>query len=197
MAHCTVRYLFEDDIENGGKVFLIACNRCARFKVPLRDVMFSSRDPVTQRLTFKDNAIKHKKGVPYLVDCNVTDPLFPLKYLWEHNFIPNIEALVAPGGLCHGAQVIFQEDNAGPHTEGIKCGTATDPLFPLKYLREHNLIPNIEALVAPGGACHGAQVIFQEDNAGPHTEGIYHEWLNEQFAAGRWRVELQAPQGLV
>ena len=72
MAHCTVGYLFEDDIENGGKDFLIACNRCARFKVPLRDVRFSSRDPVTQWLTYKDNAIKHKKGVPYLVDCNVT-----------------------------------------------------------------------------------------------------------------------------
>ncbi len=80
---------------------------------------------------------------------------------------------------------------------GIKCGAETDPLFPLKDLWEHSLIRSIEALVAPGGPCHGAQVIFQEDNAGPHTEGIYHEWLNEQFAARQWRVELQAPQGIV
>jgi hypothetical protein len=51
------------------------------------------------------------------------------------------------------------------------------------FEEEHNLIPNVEALVAPGCPCHGAQVIFQEDNAGLHTEGIYHKWLNEQFAA--------------
>jgi hypothetical protein len=107
---------------------------------------------VTQRLSYKDNAIKHKKGVPYLADCNVP---------------------------------------------GVKCGTATDPLFPLKDLWEHKLILSIEALVAPGGPCHGAQVIFQEDNAGPHTKSIYHEWLNEQFAARQWHVELQAPQGIV
>ncbi len=38
-------------------------------------------------------------------------------------------------------------------------------------------------------------VILQEDNAEPHTEGIYHTWLTEAFAARHWCIELQAPQG--
>ncbi len=50
-------------------------------------------------------------------------------------------------------------------------------------------------MVAPGGPCKGALVILQEDNAGPHTEGVYQTWLTEAFAARHWRIELQAPQG--
>jgi hypothetical protein len=82
---------------------------------------------VTKKLSFIENAIKHAKGIPYLVDCNVTGsnpgtptkPCFPLKALWEHYLIPSVfEQLVATGGPCAGAFVILQEDNAGPHTEG-------------------------------------------------------------------------------
>ena len=90
-------------------------------KSPLRDIYHPSRDPETGKLSFKGNPVKHHKGEPFLVDCNVTgsdvgtpaDPKFALKYLWEYTPIPTIEALVAPGGPCEGATVIFQEDNAG------------------------------------------------------------------------------------
>ena len=83
----------------------------------------SSRDPETGKLTFKGNPIKHRKGQPYLVDCNVTgsdngtptDPKFSLLSLWDITLTPSIEALVAPDGPCTGATVVFQEDNAGPH----------------------------------------------------------------------------------
>lgn len=150
MVHCLVGYLFTDDPELGGQGFLIACNRCAGFKVPLRDIRYSSRDPVTKKLTFVGNAIKHAKGIPYLVDCNVT---------------------------------------------GSNPGTPTTPCFPLKSLWERCLIPSVEKLVAPGGPCEGALVILQEDNAGPHTEGIYHKWITEAFEERHWRIELQAPQG--
>ena len=75
---------------------------------------------------FKGNPIKRPKGIPYLVDCNVRGfdegtksvPCFPLKTLWEHSLIPAIKALTAADEACAGAQVIFQEDNAGPHVEG-------------------------------------------------------------------------------
>ncbi len=58
------------------------------------------------------NPIKYPKGIPYLVDCNVTGsnpgtatvPCFPLKLLWEHSILPAIQAMVAPGGPCEGAQ---------------------------------------------------------------------------------------------
>ena len=126
MVHCTVGYLFADDPELGGEGFLIGCNRCAGFKVPSRDIRIGTRDPLTKKLTYKGNPIKHPKGIPFLVDCNVTgtnpgtptNPCFPLKTLWEHCLIPSLEKLTAPGGPCEGALVILQEDNAGPHTEG-------------------------------------------------------------------------------
>ena len=151
MAHCTVGYLFEGAPENGGKGFLIGCHRCASFKVPLCDICYSSRDPDTGKLKFKGNAVKHSKGIPYLVDCNTT---------------------------------------------GSDPGTPSSPLFPLQSLWEHFLISAIENLVAPVGPCHGAQVVFQEDNAGPHNEGTYPEWMQVEFSKKKWIIELQAPQGV-
>ncbi len=92
MDHCTVGYLFDTIVEDGGEGFLIGVHRCANFKVPLCDVRFSSKDPATGRISFAGNAIKNKKGEPYLVDCNVTGmnagtpttQYFPLRSLWEH-----------------------------------------------------------------------------------------------------------------
>ena len=152
MAHCTVGYLFESNVEDGGQGFLIGCHRCAGYKVPLRDIRYSSKDPQTGKTTFKGNPIKHKKDEPYLVDCNVT---------------------------------------------GSNPGTPTAPCFPLKGVWEHSLIGNIEELVKTGGPCEGAQVVFQEDNAGPHVEGNYREWMIEEFDKRGWMIELQAPQGEV
>ena len=59
MAHCCVGYLFEGDVEAGGDGFLISCDRCASFKMPLRNSYVSSRDATTGKLQFKGNAIKH------------------------------------------------------------------------------------------------------------------------------------------
>ena len=150
MVHCTVGYCFTDDPESGGEGFLIGCHRCAAFKIPQRDVRYSSKDPQTGRITFRGNRIKHKKGEPYLIDCNIT---------------------------------------------GSDPGTPTDPKFPLQKLWEHTLFHCIENLVCPGGPCEGAQVVFQEDNAGPHCEGTYRVWMLEEFAKRNWKIELQAPQG--
>ena len=72
-------------------------------------------------------------------------------------------------------------------------GTTSVPCFPLKTLWEHSLIPAIKALIAADGACAGAQVIFREDNAGPHVEG----WMSDTFADLGWQIHLQAPQGNV
>ena len=150
MVHCTVGFCFHGDVENGGDGFLIGAHRCAAFQVPQRDIYFSSKNPVTGRTVFKGNKIKHAKGNPYLVDCTVT---------------------------------------------GTNAGTAYSPNFPLRQLWEHSLIPSIKALIAPGGPCAGATVVFQEDNAGPHTEHEYASWMQTTFQDLGWKVELQAPQG--
>ena len=81
------------------------------------------------------------------------------------------------------------------NVKGFDAGTPDVPCFPLKVLWEHSLIPAIKALTATGGPCAGAQVVFQEDNAGPHTEKRYASWMIDTFADLGWKIELQAPQG--
>ncbi len=112
-------------MEAGGDGFLISCDRRASFKMSLRNSYHSSRDPISGKLKFKGNALKHTKGVLYLVDCAVTGsdvgtatkPCFPLSKLWDFNLVPAIAQLLAPGGRCEGAKVIVQQDNAGRHIE--------------------------------------------------------------------------------
>ena len=78
---------------------------------------------------------------------------------------------------------------------GSTKGTADKPCFPVKSVWEHSLLPAIEDLVRVGGPCEGAQVVFQEDNAGPHQEGDYTAWMTREFETRGWKLELQAPQG--
>ncbi len=81
------------------------------------------------------------------------------------------------------------------NAKGFDAGTPDVPCFPLKVLWEHSLIAAIKALTATDGPCAGAQVVFQEDNAGPHTEKRYASWMIDTFADLGWKIELQAPQG--
>jgi hypothetical protein len=93
--------------------------------MPLRNSYQSSRDPATGKIVFKGNALKHTKGVSFLVDCAVTGsdvgtatkPCFPLRKLWEFTLIPAIAQMVDVGGPCEGATVVVQQDNAEPHIE--------------------------------------------------------------------------------
>ncbi len=62
MAHCCVGYLFEGDVEAGGDGFLISCDRCASFKMPLSNSYHSSRDEATGKLKFKGNELNHAAG---------------------------------------------------------------------------------------------------------------------------------------
>ena len=78
---------------------------------------------------------------------------------------------------------------------GTDTGTPSNPKFALKGLWEDCLLPQLDALVAVGGPCAGAIVCHQEDNAGPHKEGRFHQWLEDEFKRRKWQLELQAPQG--
>jgi hypothetical protein len=57
------------------------------------------------------------------------------------------------------------------------------------------LLPELDAMVRPGGPCEGAEVVHQEDNAGPHIDKVYKQWLQDQFDVRGWKLEHQAPQG--
>ncbi len=80
---------------------------------------------------------------------------------------------------------------------GSHKGTVAKPKFALKTLWEYVLLPTstLDKLVAAGGPCEGAMVVFQEGNAGPHTEGDYRAWMLKEFEPRQWLVALQAPQG--
>ncbi len=81
------------------------------------------------------------------------------------------------------------------NVKGSDNGTPSDPKFALRTLWETIILPAYDALTAVGGPAEGATVVHQEDNAPPHQEGDFHAWLQKEFDARGWRLELQAPQG--
>ena len=53
----------------------------------------------------------------------------------------------------------------------------------------HNvLLPEMDALVDEGGPCAGAIVVHQEDNAGPHIDKTYKDWLQGEFDRRGWKL---------
>lgn len=81
------------------------------------------------------------------------------------------------------------------NVKGSDNGTPSDPKFALRTLWEHVILPAYDSLTAVGGPAEGATVVHQEDNAPPHQEGDFHQWLTAEFSRREWRLELQAPQG--
>jgi hypothetical protein len=108
MSHATVGYCFTGSPENGGEGLLIKLQRCQAFKV-------------AEKAYNGKGGRRVQKGDCLLTDCNVTGtdtgtpnkPKFSLRPLWEFGLLPQFDALVAPGGLCEGASIVHQEDNAG------------------------------------------------------------------------------------
>ncbi len=95
----------------GMKCFLIGLHRCQNFKVVARTATFSTRNPVTGKITRKGNPVKNELGDMVLVDCNVKG---------SDNGTPS-----DPNEICAsyfvGARyfaslpVVHQKDNARPH----------------------------------------------------------------------------------
>ena len=77
---------------------------------------------------------------------------------------------------------------------GSDYGTASKPKFPLMALWQNVLLPELDELVKEGGPCDGAIVVHQEDNAGPHIDKTYKDWLQAEFDRRGWKLEHQAPQ---
>ena len=77
---------------------------------------------------------------------------------------------------------------------GSDPGTADSPKFPLKSLFETKTFPDIEELVGPGGKFEGYTPVIQGDNAGPHAEEAFVQFVQRHCEAKGWHWEPQAPQ---
>jgi len=77
---------------------------------------------------------------------------------------------------------------------GSDPGTADKPKFPLKSLFETKVFPDIETLVGPSGKFEGYTPIIQGDNAGPHAEESFIQFVEGYCEAMGWHWEPQAPQ---
>ena len=76
---------------------------------------------------------------------------------------------------------------------GSSYGTSTDPKFPLKPFFELNVFPAVKELVKVGGEYEGYQPVFQGDNAGPHINQSYDQFVRDYCKANGWLWELQGP----
>ena len=77
---------------------------------------------------------------------------------------------------------------------GTDIGTPDDPKFPLKNLFEQYVFPTVSELVGEGAAYEGYTPVFQGDNAGPHEETKYLEFVKGYCLAKGWHWMPQAPQ---
>ncbi len=142
-------YCFDSETELGGQGYLIGLHRCQSFRVMQKQVREQTISLETGKRTSKGNTVNYRRGDLVLTDCNVT---------------------------------------------GSNYGTSTKPKFPLMELWTSVLLPELDALVRPGGPCEGAVVVHQENNAGSHIDKTYKAWLQAQFDTRGWKLEHQAPQ---
>ena len=73
-------------------------------------------------------------------------------------------------------------------------GTADDPKFPLKAVFEKCIFPKLEKLVGPGGRHEGHRVVIQGDNAGPHQDSTFLNYVTSHCTQKGWLWCPQAPQ---
>ena len=123
MGICTVRYAFEDCVENGGVAVKIDLSRCQSHKVAGR-IQRTSRRNEDEKLVY-DGDVLRRKGDLYLVDCNVTgsscgtadDPKFALLTYFEGLVFEAVKDSVKEGGKFEGYTPIIQGDDPGPHQD--------------------------------------------------------------------------------
>jgi hypothetical protein len=63
----------------------------------------------------------------------------------------------------------------------------------MSLFRDH-VFPKVLELVSAGGEFEGYLPVFQGDNAGPHIDATYHNFVQDYCESNKWRWEPQAPQ---
>ena len=73
---------------------------------------------------------------------------------------------------------------------GSDEGNATNPKFSLLKFWRDIVIPKLEELCKK----HGCIIRHQEDNAGPHRETVYRNFMMDEFTKRGWIYKPQPPQ---
>ena len=77
---------------------------------------------------------------------------------------------------------------------GTSHGTSADPKFALRDFFETTVFPSIQELVKEGGPFEGYRPVFQGDNAGPHQDKEYSNFVVNHCKEKGWAWEPQGPQ---
>ena len=77
---------------------------------------------------------------------------------------------------------------------GSSQGTSKDPKFSLLNYFENVVFPEIVNLTKPGAKFFGFQPVIQGDNAGPHNDSRFMNFVKEYCVAKGWLWEPQGPQ---
>lgn len=77
---------------------------------------------------------------------------------------------------------------------GSDEGTSDKPRFSLMALFRDQIFPKIATLVGPGGEYAGYLPLIQGDNAGPHTDATFTNFVKGHCASKGWKWEPQAAQ---
>lgn len=77
---------------------------------------------------------------------------------------------------------------------GSDEGTSKNPKFSLLSVFRDVVLPKVKAITMAGGEYEGYIPIIQGDNAGPHQDGEYIEYMTTYCKEMGWHWEPQAPQ---
>ena len=77
---------------------------------------------------------------------------------------------------------------------GSNEGTKKDPKCSLLLVFKELIFPAIQNLVGPGKEYEDCHVIIQGDQAGPHEDGTFSQFVNNYCAEQGWTWQPQAPQ---
>ena len=104
---------------------------------------------------------------------------------------PNTQRLKYDGKVLQTKGDLYKVDCC---VTGSNHGTVDSPKFPLMAYFEHNVFKALKDLVKPGGRYDGYTVVIQGDNAGPHNDATYLNFVKQYCTREGWHWEPQGPQ---
>ena len=101
------------------------------------------------------------------------------------------------GNLVRDGPIVRRKDDVylvDCNVTGSNEGTSNEPKFSLLSLFRDIIFPKIEKLVGRGGRYEGDIPVIQGDNAGPHCDEKYMNFVKDYCNKNNMKWEPQAPQ---